>query len=94
VTEKTLNLKEPVEFGNEVVSVLNFRSPKAKDFRHIKPASMADLSIGDLLDFAGKLSGKAPEFMDKLGYDDMHEALNMATDFLSGKVGGQGSTQP
>jgi hypothetical protein len=87
-------LKEPVEFGNAVVTTLNFRSPKAKDFRHIKPVGVADMTIGDLLDFAGKLAGKAPEFMDMLGYEDMQEALTVATDFLSGGVGGQASTQP
>ena len=73
-----IELKEPIKFGSETISKLVFRKPKAKDFRDLK----MPLSVGELLDLAGKLSAQPKPVIDELGVEDTKTILGVVGDFL------------
>jgi hypothetical protein len=75
-----VKLKEPVQFGTELVSELTFRKPKGKDFRRF-PASP---TMGDILDLVGTLSGQPKAVIDELGVEDLAEVSAVVEGFIPG----------
>ncbi len=78
-----LRLKEPVQFGSEIVAELSLRRPKAKDFRRLP----MDPKFGDILDLAGQLAGQPKAVMDELGAEDLMEVMNLVGGFIPGGRG-------
>jgi len=78
MNEKKLVLKEPIKFGSETITELVFIKPKAKHMRGMpsKP------SVGDCLDFAGKICGRPSVVMDELSIEDMNAVMAVISDFL------------
>lgn len=76
--EIKIALSEPIKFGSENINELVFRKPKAKDFRQLK----MPLSMGELLDLAGKLAGQPPSVIDELSVDDTKKVLEVVGNFL------------
>lgn len=74
----TVQLKEPIAFGSELVTVFVIRRPKAKDFRRL-PAAPA---FGDILDMAGQLAGQPKAVVDELGVEDLQEVIRIVGDFM------------
>ncbi len=75
-----VTLSEPVQFGSEVISVLELQKPKAKHFRTLPQ----EPTTGDLLDLAGRLCGQPPKVMDELSIEDMKRVLEAVANFLGG----------
>jgi hypothetical protein len=73
-----IKLEEPIKFGSEVISELNFRKPKAKDLRSLSMSAKAD----DLLKLAGKLCGQPDSVIDEMCIDDTKKVLDLVSDFL------------
>lgn len=73
-----LELKEPIVHGSEKIESLEFRKPKAKDFRGLP----AQPNTGDLLDLAGRLCGQPKSVIDELGVEDMKEVLTVVGNFF------------
>lgn len=71
-------LKEPIKQGSEIISELEMRKPKAKDFRGMS----MNPDVGALLDLAGKLCAQPKSVMDELGVEDMKVILQAVGDFL------------
>ncbi len=78
MNEKKLILIEPIIFGSQTISELVFKKPKAKHLRGIpqKP------SVGDCLDFAGRICGQPNVVMDELSIPDMNAVLGVIEGFL------------
>ena len=71
-------LRKPIKFGEETITELELRDPKAKDFRKfpMQPA------IGDVLDLAGHLAGQPKQVIDELGVQDMAEVFEIVGAFF------------
>jgi hypothetical protein len=71
-------LRKPIQFGQETISELEIRDPKAKDFRKfpMQPA------MGDILDLAGHLAGQPKQVIDELGVQDMMEVFEIVGAFF------------
>lgn len=75
---KKLTLKEPIKFGEDTITELEFRKAKAKDLRKLP----TNPSTGDVIDLAGRLCNQPPRVMDELGIDDLMEVMEVVSDFL------------
>lgn len=75
---ETYTLKEPVEFGKEKIEKLEFRAPKAKDFRKLP----LQPNMGDMLDLAGRLANQPPSVMDEISAEDMMRVLDIVGKFM------------
>lgn len=77
-----MTLKAPIEWGTETVTELEFREPKAKDFRKF-PMNPA---FGDVLDLMAALCTRSdgPVLMDELSVEDLMAASEMIGDFIPG----------
>lgn len=71
-------LKEPIKQGSEIISELEMRKPKAKDFRGMP----VQPGVSDLLDLAGRLCAQPKSIMDELGVEDVKIILQAVSDFL------------
>lgn len=76
--EKEYKLKNPIQFGSEIIEVLKFREPKAKDFRDMP----MEPKIGDMLNIAAKISSNPPSKIDQLSAEDMKEVLKIVGEFM------------
>lgn len=84
-----VKLREPIQFGSELVSELRFRRPKAKDFRRIK-SDGHDFDM--ILTLAGRLCGQPSQVIDELGLEDMQEVIELVGGFMpSGLATGESS---
>ena len=63
-----IDLKIPVSLGDEEVTFLEMREPRAKDMRSIKIGT--DMTIGDLLDLAATLASQPRPVLDLLSPRD------------------------
>lgn len=86
----TVKLKEPVQFGSQVVDELVLRRPKAKDFRRLP----MEPTLGDILDLAGALSGQPKPVIDELGVEDLMEVSRIVGDFMPGGLASGGTPSP
>ena len=86
--EVTVTLSEPVEFGEETVEEITLRRPKGKDLRKLP----SEMDVGAMMDFAGRLSGREPSFMDLLDIDDVLKITEEVEGFLDSgrKTGSKG----
>lgn len=76
--EKKIKLKEPVDFGGEVITEVVVQKPKGKHLRQL-PANPA---TGDMLDLAARLIGYPPPVIDEMGLEDIAALMEAVTDFL------------
>ncbi|QPC44007.1 phage tail assembly protein [Kaustia mangrovi] len=83
---QTVTLKEPVDWGDgETITHLEFRVPKAKDFRNLP----MEPKFGDILDLMGKLCTRAdgPLIVEELEPADMMAVAGVVGDFIPGGPG-------
>lgn len=73
-----VTLQFPVKHGSEEIRELNFRRPKGKDMRKLP----SDVSVGDIMDLAARLSGYPPSVMDELEIADFNAVNEVIGDFL------------
>ena len=93
--EKSIVLKEPVQFGTETVTELTL-SRKLKYLRgHSlritsdgKGSGAIDLDFSTLIDLGAKMAGRAPAFIDEMDEEDQSVLLEEARDFLLAHLGG------
>lgn len=78
MSQKTVKLKDPIQFGSETISELVLQKPKAKHFR----ALPTQPDTGDILNLAGKLCGQPPSVIDELSIEDMAAVMEAVSDFL------------
>jgi len=72
-------LTKPIHFGEEVITELSIKEPVAADYRGVNVGSQ-DPAI--LLDFAAKLSGKAPSVIGMLCNKDTFRLIREINRFL------------
>ena len=77
VTEITLTY--PIKVGDEALTILRIRRPKAKDFREI---GNMDKPFDAMLDFAASLADIAPSAIDQLDVDDVPKVIEVVSGFL------------
>ncbi|NRA62962.1 MAG: phage tail assembly protein [Pseudobacteriovorax sp.] len=80
--EFTLTLKSPIEFGNSTIEELTFKEVTALEMRGIKPG----MSMGELLDIAGKLSGQPKSVINRLKAEDANAVVEYVGNALGGGV--------
>jgi len=76
--EVVITLKFPVKHGSEEIKELKLRRPKGKDMRKVP----SDVSIGDMMDLAARLSGHPPSVMDELEMPDFNAVCEVIGNFL------------
>lgn len=83
-------LKEPIEFGSETITELEFKKPVIGDIKHMRLESP---TLADILGLASKLSATSQNIIDKLGIEDGLEVANIMGNFLtpSQKIGKKAS---
>lgn len=74
-------LKHPITFGSEVIKVINYRRPKAKDIKRIRPDK---LETGDLIDLFSAICDATPGAVDEMDAEDTMEAIGIVSGFLAG----------
>jgi len=87
-----LHLEHPIPFGKqETIEELTFREPRGKDYRAF-PLQMEKLDIGQLLQFAAKITGRTDRQIDELGGADVMRVVEVASGFFAGDPGAIGTT--
>lgn len=74
----TIKLQHPIKWGTETIAELTLRAPKAKDFRTFPMAP----TMGDILDFAGRLCAQPSAVIDELSAPDMMALMELVSHFL------------
>ena len=77
---KTYTLKKPILHGEQMLTELNIREPKAKDFRAFPVSGQ---TVGDILNVMGKLCGQPTVVMDELCAEDVAEVASLFGGFMS-----------
>lgn len=74
-----IELQHPIKFGDETITSLTLRRPKAKDFR-----SLTDMSkpFAAMLDFAATLAELPPAAVDLIDVDDVPKVIEVVSGFL------------
>lgn len=80
---KTVKLREPISIGSQTIDQLEFRKPKAKDFRQLP----LDPKFGDMLTLAGKIAGQPDVVMDELCTEDMMAVVEAVAGFMPAGLG-------
>lgn len=75
---KVVTLKQPITFGQDIITSLTIRPPKAKDFRKLP----MDPKFGDILDLVSRLTAQPPAVIDELGADDLVEVAAIVEGFM------------
>ena len=85
----TINLEFPVQWGEEEISTLELRRPKAKDIENLpdKPR------MKDLLAIASRISAQPPRVISELDAADAIKVCEAVGDFLANgrEIGGMDS---
>jgi len=79
---KTIKLKNPITWGNEIISVLEFKEPKGKQMRSFPLNFGSSMETGVMLDLAAKLCCQPDPVMDELSWPDIMQILEVLGDFL------------
>lgn len=83
---RTYTLKEPVQYGSETITELNFQKPRGKHLRGLTIKTAGDggviFSLGDMMDLAGRLATVAPSVISELGADDVMEVMGIVGGFI------------
>jgi hypothetical protein len=74
----TVKLLEPIQFGSRTIDELTLRKPKAKDMRQFP----LNPQMGDMLDLASRLAGEPTSIIDELSVQDMTRVVEVIGDFL------------
>lgn len=74
-----IKLTQPIIFGDETISVIKIRRPKAKDFRSITDMTKP---FSSMLDFAASLADLPPAAIDMVDVDDVPEIVSVVSGFL------------
>ncbi len=74
----TYRLLDPIEWGSEVIKELVFQPPKAKHIKTIK----GDLSLGEILNIASKLTGVSTAALDEMSSSDAMEVSKIVGEVL------------
>jgi len=86
----TVELAYPIEWGEETITAIELRRPKAKDIEHLAGSP----SMKDLLLVAGKISGKVPRLIQELDATDALKLCEVVGDFLdTGRATGKTDLQ-
>lgn len=80
-------LKHEIHLGSEVIKEINYRRPKAKDLKKIKPTQ---LETGDLIDLFNAICDATPGAVDEMDAEDAMAAIGVVSTFLAGgqEIGG------
>ena len=73
----TLILAEPIKFGSQDITELQFREPTGREMSLIKE----NMTYGDILQIAAKLCGVTPRVMEQLKAKDVRKVVEH-TSFL------------
>jgi len=68
----TIELEEPVEYGNEVIEKLEIRKPKG---RHYRKMPIEPKTAGDVMVVAEELTGQPGPVIDELSFEDAHRLM-------------------
>jgi hypothetical protein len=78
MSQITVKLEEPIQFGSRTIDELTLRKPKAKDMRQFP----LNPQMGDMLDLASRLAGEPTSIIDELSVQDMTRVVEVIGDFL------------
>jgi hypothetical protein len=84
-----VNLKYPINFGQERITSLEFRRGKLGDLKGIRPSAIP--TIDELIVIASRMCGQPTKVIEQLDPDDSGEALELALGFFT-RCLGAGST--
>jgi hypothetical protein len=76
----TITLSEPIPWGDETITELTLRRPKAADLEHLSDRA----TIKELLFVAQKCAGVPARVIKELDGDDAMEVIEAVADFLDG----------
>jgi hypothetical protein len=77
--DKVYELKEPIAWGSETVSKLEFRKPQIGDIKFMK---LTEPTLDDILRLASKLSGQSQQLIDSLSIQDGMEVADLLGNYL------------
>lgn len=78
-----MRLKKPVQHGSELIEVIRYREPVAKDIRKVKIGPAAEkMELGDLLDIFALISDQSPVVIGQLSAQDSYEAVGIVNGFF------------
>lgn len=80
VSDKTYKLKEPIEWGSETVTQLEFKKPTIGDIKFMK---LSEPTLDDILKLASKLSGHSQQLIDRLSIQDGMEVADLLGNYLN-----------
>ena len=79
--ETLFKLKEPIEFGSEIITEIKLASMKAK---HLRGMNIQNMQFDDFLTLIGNLGQLTPSQVDELGTEDLFEIVEVVGGFLGG----------
>ncbi len=90
---ETIELENPIVFGSQTISTLEFAVIKAKHLRGLPPVSAGgDVSLDIIIVLLGKLIAQPPKVVDEITGNDLARAMGVTTRFLEQCLGGIGTT--
>lgn len=75
----TIRLQTPVEIGNDLIEEITLRRPKGKDLKTLG----ANVTQGDLMKLAAKLSGHLPVVFDEMDAYDVTQVMDAVGNFFT-----------
>lgn len=75
----TVCLHDPIQVGEETVSELKFKKPKAK---HLRGLDLGKMNVDDFLKLASNLTAEPPSTLDELSFKDLAEVTGVMNSFL------------
>lgn len=76
-------LKEPLRDGSQMIEVLNFRKPRAKDIFDM-PAQSDKLTPRHMCELASKLCGQPMSILENMSIGDLMEVSSIVEGFMVG----------
>ncbi|HEY6030999.1 MAG TPA: phage tail assembly protein [Gaiellaceae bacterium] len=76
---RVVNLKHPVQFGDELIASLEFQRGKLGIIKGLKLS--VEVPVNDLVLIASRLSGQPPALIERLDIEDGQEVMSIALDF-------------
>lgn len=84
---RKLTLKKPVRFGEDTISVLEFREPEGADWRGLVMRTDGVIDMDTMMTLASRLSGQPPSVIDRLKGRDFSDTLAIVGGFIGGGQG-------
>lgn len=79
----SVQLAEPIIFGEEKIEVLKLQKPKAK---HLKNLNLKEMKMGDFMALIAVLAGQFPQVIDEMGMKDLIFCTEVIGNFLDGSA--------